>query len=88
MVVRGIQLKGLFIGTIGGEKAYVLVHVDDVLIVGPEAAVRSTKRRIASLFDVRDLGAASLFLGLEIVYNKSTGTLWLGQSKYTANKLM
>jgi hypothetical protein len=65
----------LFVGEVCKEKKYVLIHVDDALIIGPSAAVLDIQSRIGSLFDVRDLGEASLFLGLEIVRDKKLGTL-------------
>ena len=78
----------LFIGQFESkETAYMLVHVDDALIIGTSTAVREAKRKFASLFDVRDLGEANLFLGLELVRDRAAGKLWLGQSQYTENKL-
>lgn len=65
----------------------MLIHVDDALIVGTPGAVKALKSTFASLFDVRDLDEASMFLGLEIVRNRARNTLWLGQTKYTANKI-
>jgi transposase InsO family protein len=77
----------LYVSLASTEKTYVLIHVDDALIVGPSAAVLDVKSRIASLFEVHDLGEASMFLGLEIVRDRKKGTLWLGQSQYAAKKL-
>jgi hypothetical protein len=77
----------LFVDTTCKEQTYVVIHVDDALIVGPSASVLAVKSRISSLFEVRDLGEATLFLGLEIVRDRQRGTLWLGQSQYAAKKL-
>jgi hypothetical protein len=78
----------LFIGQFNdGHAVYLLIHVDDALIVGSSAAVREVKSKFSSLFEVRDLGEAVFFLGLEIVRNRTAGTLWLGQSQYAEKKL-
>jgi hypothetical protein len=78
----------LFIGQFDdGHQVHLLIHVDDALIVGPTAAVREVKSKFSSLFEVRDLGEAALFLGLEIVRDRAAGTLWLGQSQYAEQKL-
>ena len=75
----------LFIsGSVREEKTYMLVHVDDVLILGTSAAVRAAKASFLTLFEARDLGDAAMFLGLQIQRDKAAGTIWLGQSHYTA----
>jgi hypothetical protein len=70
-----------------GQRVYVLIHVDDVLIVGNMAGVAHVKSVFSTLFEVRDFGAASLFLGLEIVHDHSKKSLWLGQSQYASTVL-
>jgi hypothetical protein len=70
-----------------GCAVYVLIHVDDALIVGSSAAVREVKSKFSSLFEVRDLGEEVFFLGLEILRDRTAGTLWLGQSQYAEKKL-
>jgi hypothetical protein len=78
----------LYITSVDGKRVYLLVHVDDVLIVGHASGVVHVKHEFIKLFDVRDLGDADVFLGLQIVRNRCTqGTLWLGQSKYIADVL-
>ena len=50
----------------------VLLYVDDVLVVAPDDEVaRQVKKEIMKLFEMRDLGWASKFLGVEFVHNPS-----------------
>jgi hypothetical protein len=68
-------------------KVFLLVHVDDALIVGTEVGVARVKQIFCSLFDARDLGEATLFLGLQVIRNRANGVLWLGQTQYANNIL-
>lgn len=77
----------LYTTSVDGQSVYLLVHVDDALIVGPPAGVAYVKDQFCKLFDVRDLGDANVFLGLEIARNRTDGLLWLGQSKYISDIL-
>jgi hypothetical protein len=72
---------------IGESKVFLLVHVDDALIVGTAAFVAKVKQIFCRLFDARDLGEAKLFLGLQIAYSRETGVLWLGKSQYAKSVL-
>jgi hypothetical protein len=73
----------LYIASHNSERVFLLIHVDDVLIVGCDAAVEYAKSMFCKLFEARDLGEASLFLGLQIARDRSKGVLWLGQTQYT-----
>lgn len=77
----------LYVAAVNGAKVYLFVHVDDALIVGNGPGVASVKATFKKLFEARDLGDASLFLGLEIVRDRNAGLLWLGQSTYALNVL-
>jgi hypothetical protein len=66
---------------------FVLVHVDDCLVVGHKAGVQYAKGFIGSLFDVKDLGLASTFLGLDVVRDCSIRSLWLVQPRYVQSIL-
>jgi hypothetical protein len=65
-----------------GANVFLLVHVDDCLVVGNSAGVTHAKDLIKSLFDVKDLGPASIFLGLTVVRDRAVRKLWLGQPRY------
>ena len=60
----------------------MLVQVDDCLIVGSSAGVRHVTDSVKALFEVKDIGAVSFLLGLEVLRDRATRTLWLGQPRY------
>jgi hypothetical protein len=63
---------------------YLLVYVDDILIAGKDMAViNDIKSNLSSIFDVRDLGEAAFFLGMEINRNRDNHTLSLTQARAT-----
>ena len=71
----------LFMTGSADSRVYVLVHVDDALVVGREEHVRDAKQRISKCFEVKDLGPASCFLRLEIRRGKD-GSIALSQEHY------
>jgi transposase InsO family protein len=64
-----------------GSKTYILAHVDDMLVAGDRGAVLQVKDYLGKAFQIRDLGPVSFFLGMEIVRDRSAGTLKLSQAK-------
>jgi hypothetical protein len=74
----------LFSGIVDGERVYLVVWVDDILIAasGVERATK-VKAHLAKKFDVRDLGEASYFLGMELTRDREARTLKLTQRKLT-----
>ena len=42
----------------------VLLHVDDLFLIGKEELNKITIRRLASEFDMKDLGMMHYFLGM------------------------
>lgn len=60
---------------------YVIVYVDDILIIGKPDGIRETKDEFKKLFTVTDLGVCHYFLGMKLDY--STDGLLLSQSGYT-----
>ena len=64
----------LFVKKVPNGKVYVVVYVDDVLIIGPPQAVRETKESFKKLFTVTDLGKCKYFLGMKLDY-RSDGLL-------------
>ncbi len=78
----------LFMAGSGPGTVYALVHVDDALLAGSSDAVAWAKAAMANVFEVKDLGEASYFLGLEIVRDRLKKTCWVGQSRYCSDKLL
>ena len=62
---------------------YVVLYVDDMLLVGNNMEViKEVKMHLSFKFDVKDLDAANLILGMEIKRNHADRKLWLNQRKY------
>ena len=68
---------------VGNDFIYVVLYVDDMLLVGNNMdVIKEVKMQLSSKFDMKDLGAASLILGMEIKRNRADRKLWLNQRKY------
>lgn len=72
----------LFIHTVGGHCTYVLIYVDDIIVIG-SSSTRITQliAKLNSEFAPKQLGDLDYFLGVE-VKKLSTGALLLSQTKY------
>ncbi|XP_019173252.1 PREDICTED: uncharacterized protein LOC109168725 [Ipomoea nil] len=71
----------LFIYTRDSVSLYVLVYVDDILVMGSDASrVTRLLTDLALEFKIRDMGAPSFFLGIETV-SRGDG-LFLSQQRY------
>ena len=65
-----------------GEKTYIALYVDDFLIAGEnEDDIAKIKGLLAERFDMKDLGIAENFLGMEIEYRED-GSVKLYQERY------
>ena len=52
---------------IGGHVIYLVLYVDDMLLVGNyKEIIQDLKTQFSSKFDMKDLGAANYILGMEI----------------------
>ena len=77
---------GLFILRLNGTIVYILVYVDDLLVAGKDkASVDAVKKDLQSVFDIRDLGNAGVFIGIEIVRDRAAGTLKIMQRRMAAD---
>lgn len=66
----------------GKHMVYVLVYVDDILIICKSTdSAQAVKSVLMKIFDTRDLGDASLFLGMEIIRSRVNGTLKIVQRR-------
>jgi hypothetical protein len=72
----------------GGPKpVYIVIWVDDYILIGPPKEVQETKTAISRVFTVRDLGPADFFLGMEITRDRHARTLKLTQTQATKDLL-
>jgi hypothetical protein len=70
-----------------GEKTYIALYVDDFLIAGEnEDDIAAIKGLLAERFEMKDLGIAEKFLGMEIEYGED-GSVKLHQEQYLRNLL-
>jgi Reverse transcriptase (RNA-dependent DNA polymerase) len=54
-----------------GERTYIALYVDDLLITGDnEEDITMIKRRLSEQFEMKDLEIVSKFLGMKIEYGK------------------
>lgn len=64
----------------GGEFLYVIVYMDDIIIVGEDSLVQWFNAALASRFSLNDLGTLRYFFGIEAT--RSAHGLHLMQEKY------
>ena len=68
---------------VGEHFIYVVLYVDDMFLVGNNMEViKEVKMKLSSKFDMNNLGASNLILGMEIKINCVDRKLWLNQRKY------
>ncbi|KAG1653873.1 hypothetical protein FOA52_003823 [Chlamydomonas sp. UWO 241] len=66
---------------------YLIVHVDDMLLGGDKLVVDRAKSGLGAKFTIKDLGAARLFLGMEVTRDRVARTLTLTQYKMSVDLL-
>ena len=66
---------------------YILLYVDDMLIVGDLASVIQAKSEIMAKWKCEDLGEAKLFVGFQIIRNRPAKSLQIHQTLYTTKLL-
>lgn len=71
----------LFIHSVAGSQVYLLMYVDDILLMGSDfVLVSSLLDKLSSVFKIRDLCSPKFFLGIETV--TVDGGLLLSQHRY------
>lgn len=78
----------LFIMIKENMKTFVLVYVDDILIAGSQDNIKEVKRILQDKFDVKDLGEATFYLGMEITRDRQVKTLVISQKRYIHDLLI
>ena len=66
----------------GDKKVYIVVFVDDLLVIGDDSYINDFMTCVNKKFKIRDLGEAKSFLGMEITRNRENRTLKISQTKY------
>jgi hypothetical protein len=70
----------LFVHQEAAKPCFVYVHVDDLVIVGPDVAF--LKQAIVRRFEMEDLGPCEWVLGMRVTRNRDTNTVALCQDQY------
>ncbi|KAE9002116.1 hypothetical protein PR003_g18342 [Phytophthora rubi] len=73
---------GVYVRTVGENKVFVTVYVDDLLIVGTETDIDMVLGELSSEFKIKDLGEVKHLLGMEITYVPGH-VLMISQKGYT-----
>src|SRR5258706_3968991 len=82
-----IRHTGTGTGT-NSKPVYLLLWVDDILICSPSrAACNDIKQQLTAKYKMKDLGAARMFVGIEIIRNRIQHTIALHQNRYITNIL-
>ncbi|EXB74504.1 Copia protein [Morus notabilis] len=69
-----------------GKVAVLIVYVDDIILTGNDVAeMEQLKRRLASEFEIKDLGTLKYFLGMEVA--RSRKGIVVSQRKYVLDLL-
>lgn len=78
----------LYASTIDGNRIYILVYVDDLLIFSDDMEnLNSIKKQLPVHLEIRDLGPARWFLGIHIYRNFDTKSIKLSQEAYVERLL-
>jgi hypothetical protein len=67
---------------IGDHLIYLVLYVDDILLIGNnKEIIQDVKTQLSSKFDMKDINASNLILGIEIKRDRKMRKLWLNQRK-------
>jgi hypothetical protein len=77
--------SNLYFKIMNNEPVILLLYVDDLFLIGEEKLITECKKRLASEFEMKDLGLMHYFSGLEIW--QSPERIILNQRKYTVEIL-
>lgn len=78
---------GLFIKR-SGSPIYLLIYVDDIaLVTNDTKELQATKSKVMEVFEARDLGPCSYFLGMDVIRDRENRTIMLAQRRMIADLL-
>ena len=58
--------SNLYFKVEGGRPVMLLLYVDDLLLRGEDELIKDARRRLATEFEMKDLGMMHYFLGMEV----------------------
>ena len=66
----------------------LILYVDDLLLLGEDLSkIEDVKRQLGKLYQMKDLGPASSYLGIRITRDQNTRAIWIDQQAYIENAL-
>ena len=65
----------------------ITLYVDDLLVIGSNARVIETIKKLKDKFQMSDLGDVTLVLGMQVTRDRKKGTLTISQEDYTKSIL-
>ena len=72
----------------GGDVMYIGVYVDDIILAGRTVKqLEEIKRDLSQEFDIKELGKLGYFLGMKVVQDEGSQSIWIGQPAYAENLL-
>lgn len=77
----------LFVKHVDSEIVILLLYVDDIILIGSnEQLVQTLVDDLSSVFEMKDMGKLTYFLGLQITYSDS-GDIFVSREKYAKDLL-
>ena len=64
------EYSNIYFKVEGGKPVILLLYVDDFFLIGEDEPIADTKRRLATIFNMKSLGMMHYFLGMEVWFNK------------------
>lgn len=61
------------------------VNVDDIHLAGSNERLAAVKQTLLQQFQMKDMGELHYFLGVKVILDHKTGSVWIGQQSYTEN---
>ena len=66
----------------------LILYVDDLLLLGEDLSkIQDIKCQLGKLYQMKDLGPASSYLGIRITRDRNTQNIWINQQAYIENAL-
>jgi Reverse transcriptase (RNA-dependent DNA polymerase) len=73
------------IGTKDDPPAFIIIYVDDGLIIGTPDLIKIVLNAMAKEFQIKDLGPIKHFVDCQILINRERDTIWINQLKLIQN---
>ena len=72
----------------GDHEIILILYVDDLLIMGNnQPMIHSIKKQLMAAYQIKDLGAATSYLGIRITRDRKRRSIWIDQRDYIHNAL-